>query len=174
MSEQNSLPQLIMFKESLEDLMPVNLPEGYSVRHFREGDDKHWETIIGASFHYDCNFQKEIASNDKFKPEKVWFVCDGNRPIATATAWYSAHWGEAVGYLHMVGMLPEYSGKSLGFKASLAALHEMKRVGRKSAVLNTDDFRLPAIKGYLRLGFKPLFTHESFYERWENIMEKLG
>jgi mycothiol synthase len=173
MAEQN-LPQLVMFKESLENLVPVSVPEGFTVRHFREGDGKHWENIIRASFNYDCNFEKEIAQNENFKPEKVWFVCDGDKPVATATAWYNGNWDKSVGYLHMVGMLPEYAGKSLGLKVSLAVLHEMQREGRSSAVLNTDDFRLPAIKTYFRLGFKSQCTHESHEGRWKLIREKLG
>jgi mycothiol synthase len=173
MEEQNNLPQLVMFIESLEDLEHVSVPDGYTVRHFRDGDDKHWEKIIKASFNYECNFEKEIAQNENFKPEKVWFICDGDIPVATATAWYSTNWDKSVGYLHMVGMLPEYAGKSLGLKASLAAIHEMKHEGRSSSVLNTDDFRLPAIKTYLRLGYKPHFTHESHELRWKDILEKL-
>jgi mycothiol synthase len=173
MSEQNKLPQLIMCKQHLEDLAPISVPEGYTVRHYKEGDGLQWEKIIKASFNYESNFKKEIAQSENFKPEKVWFVCHEDKPVATATTWYNGNWDKSIGYLHMVGILPEYSGKSLGLKACLAALHEMKREGRSSAVLNTDDFRLPAIKTYFRLGFEKQLTHESHQGRWKDIMEKL-
>ncbi|HHY83306.1 MAG TPA: hypothetical protein GX505_11630 [Clostridiales bacterium] len=45
----------------------------------------------------------------------------------------------------------------------------MKKEGWTSAVLETDDFRLPAIKTYFRLGFQPKFTHESHPDRWDKI-----
>jgi mycothiol synthase len=41
-------------------------------------------------------------------------------------------------------------------------------------VLDTDDFRLPAIKNYLNLRFVPMFDGENHKLRWQDIFEKLG
>jgi len=40
--------------------------------------------------------------------------------------------------------------------------------------LETDDYRLPAIKTYLNLGFEPLLVHENQRDRWRNILSALG
>lgn len=172
--EQNNTPQLVMLRNNLDNLPEIKVPEGYQVRSFKFGDEKEWEKIIKASFKYESNFDKEIKSSENFKPEKVWFVCEGDKPVATSTAWYYSNFDKSVGYVHMVGILPEYAGKGLGLQASLATLYEMKREGRSSAVLNTDDFRLPAIKTYLKLGFLPQFTHISHIERWKLLLEQIG
>ncbi|RKN60016.1 hypothetical protein D7M11_36015 [Paenibacillus ginsengarvi] len=74
----------------------------------------------------------------------------------------------------MVGVLPSYSGKKLGYIVSLAALQQMFREERKSAVLNTDDYRIPAIITYLKLGFVPQIVHKSHVQRWRQIAEMLG
>jgi len=170
-----SLPQLIMFLPFLDCLPQNNLPDGYVLTHYNCSDDAEaWNKIISESFNIQADFEKQIRSNENFRPERVSFVCHGNTPVATATAWYNAQWDESVGYLHMVGLLPQYAGKSLGLQASLAALHQMKREGRKSAVLHTDDFRIPAIKTYTRLGFLPQITHESHVERWQKILTQIG
>ena len=47
-------------------------------------------------------------------------------------------------------------GKNLGYSLSLAALNYFRKKGIKEVFLYTDDFRLPAIKTYLKLGFKPV------------------
>ena len=62
-------------------------------------------------------------------------------------------------------MLSSEGGRGLGFHVSLACTHIMAAEGRTSAVLQTDDFRLPAIKSYLRLGFAPLLMHENQRQR---------
>jgi mycothiol synthase len=171
----DKLPQLVMFRSSLEDLQPNSLPEGYSLRHYNSKEDADaWNNIIEESFQWQADFDNAIKADSAFRPEQVWFVCHDQLPVATATAWHRPEWGETVGYLHMVGLLPKYAGKGLGLQASLAALHQMKKEGKKSAVLETDDFRLPAIKTYLRLGFQPKFTHESHPGRWDNVSKLLS
>ncbi len=64
-------------------------------------------------------------------------------------------------FLHMVGVLPSHGGKGLGFQVSLAALRQMKREGFTQSVLETDDFRIPAIVTYLKLNFQPEIIHDN-------------
>jgi mycothiol synthase len=61
-------------------------------------------------------------------------------------------------------------GKGLGLQVSLAALHHMANSGKEASILETDDFRIPAIKTYLRLGYKPLLIHENQAERWKDLI----
>ena len=53
-------------------------------------------------------------------------------------------------------------------------LHYFRKRDIVSVTLDTDDFRLPAIKNYLNLGFVPDYLRENHVLRWENIFEKLG
>lgn len=167
-------PQLVMIRKNICNLPALSIPDGYKLRSFCPGDQKEWESIINASFKYQSDFKKEIVSKEYYKPERIKFICCDTQPVATATAWEIQKWGEDVGYLHMVGVLPEHSGKRLGYQASLAALHQMALEGKKSAILHTDDFRIPAIKTYWNLGFKPLLVHENQFERWENLSIRLA
>ena len=73
----------------------------------------------------------------------------------------------------MVGVIPEHSGHRLGKWISLAVLHYLYQQGFKCAVLGTDDFRLPAIKTYLNLGFIPIYVDDDQPERWQAIFKKL-
>lgn len=168
--------QLLMVREQLEDLPVLRIQdEGYAIRHFQAGDGAHWERIVEAAFGMRFDFAKEIAAHAVYAPERVWFACDANGvPVATATAWHKPEWAADTGYLHMVGLEPAHAGKRLGYRVSLAALLHMRGEGRQRAVLHTDDDRLPAIKTYLNLAFKPMLADRDHYDRWQELAGVFG
>ncbi|PUA36160.1 hypothetical protein C8Z91_27340 [Paenibacillus elgii] len=170
MSMDKPYPKLVMRKESLADLPALSCPAGYTIRSFQPGDESRWESIIRQSFEREIAFGHKIGDLPYFQPERVLFICSGDIPAATATAWETKLPGERCGYLHMVGALPDHSGRGLGYAASLAALHRMRAEGQTQAFLETDDFRLPAIKIYLKLGFTPVYLHELHRPRWERVL----
>lgn len=170
----NKNPQLVMkLKQLQEKSFDYCLPTDYSTRSFREGDAGAWESIIKDAFGQKIDFNKEMKADEAFKCQRIKFICHRHKPVATASAWYRPQWGENTGYLHMVARYSTYSHKHLGYYASKAALKHIKKEGRTDAVLETDDFRIPAIKIYLRLGFEPLSVHENQKSRWQKIFKKL-
>ncbi|WP_127493789.1 GNAT family N-acetyltransferase [Paenibacillus glycanilyticus] len=173
--EQQQQTQLLMLREDLGMLPDLVLPKGYVEHSLRSGDEYGWERIIMASFGGEHHFDKEMASDDSYKPERVRFISiENGEPVATASAWYRPQCKENTGYLHMVGLLPEHAGKKLGYAVSLAALHHMAREGRTRAVLHTDDFRIPAIKTYFDLGFIPELADDSHLGRWVALAKQLN
>ncbi|MFP4384177.1 MAG: GNAT family N-acetyltransferase, partial [Spirochaetia bacterium] len=166
-------PQLAMVRH-LEDLEEVKLPPGYDLKHYRPGDAGAWEAIISEAFGREIKFENTMRYDYPYRPERIQFITWNGIPVATASAWYRPKWGRNTGYLHMVGVRSEHAGHRLGYLVSLAALKLMVQEKRDRAVLNTDDFRIPALKTYLRLGFKPLLYHENQRERWEHIFEETG
>jgi len=159
----------MMLKRSLQELPAISLDPGYSLRHYQKNDDQFWENIINESFGGTHNFEKQMRQNDAFVPERVFFICYQGTPVATASAWHSPEKGSRAGSLHMVGAMKAHAGHGLGYAVSLAALYRMTEEGRTRAVLRTDDFRKPAIKTYLKLGFIPICLEESHEERWRTI-----
>jgi mycothiol synthase len=103
--------------------------------------------------------------------EGIFFLAVGDDCIATATDKRLAE--NEVGYLHMVAVAPGYRGRGLGRCISLAALLHMRGRGCEQAVLDTDDFRLPAIRTYLALGFIPEMVGADHADRWNRIFAEL-
>ncbi len=171
-------PQLCMRRLPLDDLPEIVLPDGYSLRTSQEGDGRHWARIVQESFRnasFDESwFKREMQGHPAYVPEWIFFVCaaDG-MPCGTASAYRSEAFGKDVGYLHMVGVCPSHGGRKIGFAVSLAALHRFRFEGLSTAVLETDDFRLPAIKTYFHLGFSPFVRHRSHPARWDAVCARL-
>jgi mycothiol synthase len=171
-------PQLLMRRPTLEDLPPLEWPEGYASRHYEPGLENTWEGVVTQSLGWDATgklFDRELRSHDAFRPERILLLFDAvGEAVGTASAWYRPEYGPDTGYVHMVGVLPGQRGKALGLKLSLACLYQMRSEGRTQVVLETSDGRLAAVKTYLRLGFAPQLVHENLRERWRAIFTALG
>jgi len=159
-----------------EPLPLLELPPSVSLRVFEEvWGSAAWEHIVNTAFGRDFTFDEKMRAEPAFRPERILFLEREGAPVAVAAAWQRDKWPPGTGYLHYVGVLPGAQGQGLGYWVSLAALHQMRREGNARALLETQDFRLPAIKTYFRLGFVPDLTgHGSYPERWESIMLQLN
>lgn len=169
--------QLRMVRPNLENLPALALPAGYGMRTYRKGDEAHWARIISDSFggreRTAQDTKNEITSRDVFIPDGFYFATHRGVPVGTACAWRQSVDEKEVGYVHMVGVVAEHTGHKLGKWVSLAVLAYFRDNGFISAMLDTDDFRIPAIKTYLNLGFVPVYVEEGQPERWSDIFEKL-
>ena len=169
-------PQLRMLKPTLADLPALALPEGFSLRSYQAGDGAHWERILAASFGGEpgrFSFDRTMRRDPAYRPERVLFVVAAGVPVATASAWRAPGLIPDTGMVHFVGAVPEFQGQRLGYWVTLATLHGLAAAGLRAASLTTDDFRLPAIKTYLRLGFEPVLVHENQRERWRQVWREL-
>ena len=177
MASQTAAPQLCMQRASLDLLPPLTLPDGYTARSFQPGDEAAWVRLSDAAFgdgpHEPAWFYERFHELP-FEPRRHWFVCDENGPVATATAWHRPQWGADTGYLHWVAADAAHRGRGLGLLVSLAAMHEMVRDGRGSALLQTDDFRIPAVRAYLTLGYRPRLVHDNQRDRWRSVLAACG
>ena len=174
MPDQPLQPQLYMLRPDLTGLRPVECPAGYAVRCYRPGDARHWEAILKEAFGGEYSFDRVLRCDVSFRPERLWFAAHDGTPVAAAGGFYRPSFIKDAGFLHYVAVLPAHRGVGLGSVVCLAALHQMVREGRGAAWLSTDDFRLPAVRTYLKLGFEPLLVHENQRERWPAVFDRLG
>ena len=73
----------------------------------------------------------------------------------------------------MVAVSPNHQGKKLGRALTLEALQYFKKKGIQRVTLDTDDFRIQAIKTYRNIGFKPIYLDLSHRKRWSKILKGL-
>jgi mycothiol synthase len=78
------------------------------------------------------------------------------------------------GELGWVAGDPEHRGRGLGLAVCAAVVARFLGAGYRRIYLRTDDFRLPAIATYLKLGFEPYLFTEGMAERWQRVCDQLG
>ena len=165
-----NLPQLFMRHPDITNLPPLQLPEGVTLHTHIEGEEAAWENLIERAFNNHYSFDACIRNGGDYNPEYVLYLSKDGKDIATTTAVEKDIFpGE--GWFRMVGVDPEARGTGAGKLICLAALHALAARGYKTAVLSTDDARIPALCLYYKLGFRPIYTHESHKERWEKVLE---
>ena len=69
---------------------------------------------------------------------------------------------------------PDHRGRKLGTLVSGAATRRLVEAGYRRIYLLTDDFRLPAIRIYLALGYTPLYHAPDMPERWQSVLQQLA
>ena len=155
----------------------VTLPAGYSLRGFQAGDEAGYLRVMHlAGFAY-WNMEYMQSALRACLPEGLFFVVhDGSRRVvATAMAGHGPSdlhpYGGELGW---VAGDPEHKGRGLGRAVCSAALRRLLQAGYSEIYLKTDDFRVPALKVYLDMGFRPLLFAPDMKPRWEAIMARLG
>ena len=170
--------QLRMTRRCLENLPRLQCPDGYHIRTFQQGDEAHWARIMDIVFvdkgRTAQDAYVDVINQPDFDPNGFFFVIHKGMQIGTACAWHRWIRGKPSGYIDMLAVLPEHTGHKLGKWLTVTILHYFRKRDIVSVTLDTDDFRLPAIKNYLNLGFVPDYLRENHVLRWENIFEKLG
>ena len=73
----------------------------------------------------------------------------------------------------MVACKEDFRGKGYGTLLNVVALQTLKNEGMQSAYLTTDNWRIPAIKSCLQVGFHPDLSTDDFKQRWDAIMKIL-
>lgn len=108
-----------MFWDDLSDIPEYPLPEGYSMRLFRQGDANTWVRVWQAAESIlkelsRKTFDREFSRDLPAMPKRCLFlVSPDGRDVGTVTAWYDRNFaGKPWGRIHWVAIVPEFQGAS--------------------------------------------------------------
>jgi len=163
-----------MRRGSLASLPAAPLPEGWEVRRVRAEEEGALAEVLMAAFGtpWDASAVRRNLT-EAADVEAVYVAACGDRVGATASARRDARFPGS-GYLHWVGVHPDLRGLGLGAAVTVRVLQHFADSGCPDVVLETDDFRLSAVRLYLRLGFAPEIAHTSHADRWKAVLRSLG
>lgn len=167
------MAQLMMKRPVGANELPPESP--VAVRAATLADAPGLARVLGAAFP-ELTWDVARVMHDLFDPDDVkvtFLIEEAGAPIATASVRYQARFPDS-GYVHWVGVSPEQRGRRLGTIVMARVLREFIADGRQSAILETDDFRLPAIASYLGQGFVPQYPEPDHEPRWSKIFEILA
>ncbi len=158
-------------------LQAVSLPPGHTLATLAERDPDDWIAVLGATGQLGAwdRARAERCLNDPrpVVPEGTYLVLHRGHPVATACTVRPTP-AEPRHELGWVAVDPAHQGRGLGLQVCRAVLWYARRRGWAATILNTDDWRLPAIRTYLKLGFEPEITHDSHPARWQEIHRLLA
>lgn len=164
--------QLKMVWAGTTPLPEVDLPEGYAVRSFREGDEEKYAALLNDKDLGSWTVERlqSIFSNS-LSPDGTYFVTYSDDLVAVASALDAG--GGSVGEVGWVAAEPAHKGKNLGMAVCTAATNHLLDRGYEEIFLLTDHWRYPALKIYLKLGFEPRRDGPDDRYLWQKICERL-
>lgn len=176
MTEQPK-PQLQMrFYPDRRPAPQAVVPQGYTLRNFSPGDEPGFYAVMDQAGFGGWDDEKLRPWLAKILPDG-WFVItapDG-KLVATTMANHNPNdlhpFGGEMGW---VAADAGHAGKGLGMAVCAAATARLVRAGYREIYLLTDDWRSPAIKTYLKLGWTPWLFREGMAERWQAVCAQLG
>lgn len=149
------------------------LPSKYTARFFSENDlEKFNELLIKA----DMGICRLEYWHQHILPNGFFVIEDTETSELVATCFASHHPDSRHPYAGNLGWLavdPAHRGNNLGSVVVSSVMNRLQQAGYKRIYLETHEFRLPAIKIYLKLGWIPYIYRPEMYNQWESICSKL-
>ena len=168
-----------MIRENLDDIPQFDLPPPYTMRWYRQGDEKAWVAIHERADRYTVAtpalFERQFGTDPEPLSERQCYLCDPDgTPIGTTTAWFdddfrAGGWGR----VHWVAIVPERQGRGLSKPLLSRACFRLRELGHERAYLSTQTVRIPAINLYLKFGFVPEINDESDERAWLQVREQI-
>jgi len=149
------------------------LPAGYSFVTHSDAYIPDWIRLITEGIGpgwTEEHFRTNMTGREGILPEGIFYIVHNNSDVvATATGIIEK---DKTGFLHMVSVDKNHRGLGLSAPLSACAINYMYDNKMENIKLTTDDFRIPAIKTYLKLGFIPVFSDETMPGRWKEFAAK--
>jgi len=167
--------QLKMVWAGTAPLPAVDLPEGYAVRSFREGDEEKYAALLNDKDLGSWTVERlQSILDNPLSPDGTYFVTWNDDLVAVASALDAGGGSDKpVAEVGWVAAVPAHKGKKLGMAVCTAAINHLLDRGYEEIFLLTDHWRYPALKIYLKLGFEPRRDGPDDRYLWQKICEHL-
>lgn len=175
-SEKPQQLQMLWPEQRLDQPPPVELHEGYVLRTFQDGDEEGYLNLMHTAGFDTFNQEQLVNAMKKVIPGGFFVVVHEptNEIVATTMATHNPSdlhpYGGELGW---VAASPKHPRKGLGTATCAAVTARYIEAGYRRIYLKTDDWRLPAIKVYLKQGWVPLLYAPDMEARWRDVCEAL-
>jgi mycothiol synthase len=171
-----SMTHIMMRRPHLFNIPEIPpLPEGYILRAFKdESNLASLASTLSAAFNEPWSEERVRHKLTEASDVKaVYTVTWKGKIVATASSRWLLERFPVSGYVHWVGTHPDHTRRGLSSALMAQLLYDFIDRGYKDAVLETDDFRIPAIRTYLKFGFIPVYelSGEDHRYRWSAIFQ---
>jgi len=168
--------QMIVPEAVLRDAPAIAVPAGYELRTFRAGDEDEFVALLRSAGFDNWTRETLAGALSKALPEGIFIAVHSATGAMAATAMATHNPAEHHpfgGELGWVAGHPDHREHRLGAIVCAAVIRRFAQAGYSRVYLKTDDFRLPAIRTYLKLGLLPFIHAHDMEPRWRALCEKL-
>lgn len=169
-----SLLEMVWPETRLGDPPTVAVHPGYTLRQYRPDDREAYFKLLASAGMLPCRLE---YWEDHLLPNGFFVIEHNESGALVATCMASHHPAPRhprAGNLGWLAADPAHKGHQLGQAVTAAVTARLIVGGYRRIYLETHDFRLAAIKIYLKMGWVPLLYQEDMHDRWLVICEKLG
>jgi mycothiol synthase len=158
----------IMLKSLLDDLGPVNVPDGITIRGFEPSDEAALLEVNASAFAHHPEQGHMTHEDFRERTSESWFDPAGlllavpqssdqspDQPALLGFHWTKVHRDEdpPYGEVYVVAVNPKAAGRGLGTVLTIAGLQHLKDQGLSTVLLYVDGDNDPAIAVYTGQGF---------------------
>ena len=169
--------RMVWPQDRLHALPDPQVHPDYELRFYQPGDETAWYTVMALAGFTGWN-QERVDALLQSVLQDGWFLAYHRATGELAASAIACHQPHALhpfgGALNWVAGHPAHQGKGLGWSVCAAVTARLLRAGYKNIYLLTDDWRLPAVKIYLKLGYQPFLFAPDMQARWEAVCAQLN
>jgi GNAT superfamily N-acetyltransferase len=184
MGETPSNVPLRMLRDDVADFPLHDLPAGYRLRAYREGDDVVWTKLHLAAEPFikvtPELFTAEFHADRDALPDRMFFVeTSAGEPAASITAWWEQdrESPKEPGRIHWVVVHPDHQRRGITKPMMTRAMQRLA-LSHPRAMLGTSSGRVWALKVYLDFGFHPdpveMENKPDVAAGWRSVQERLN
>jgi len=153
------------------------VPNGYRLRTYIPSDEPQFYQLMNLAGWPDWDDAKLEPWKTRIVPDG-WFLVIHNASdtlVASAMGVHSHRSDHPFGgELGWVAGHPDHAGKGLGGVVCAAVTARLIAGGYRNIHLYTDNWRLPALRTYFKLGYIPYLCSADMPERWRAICEQIN
>lgn len=169
------MTQLFMTHPDLGAGFPAPaLPAGMTLRAASAADSTAIAALLAEAFEEEwdeARVSRELL--DAADVAVTWVIADAQGILAVASERLMPETYPGAGYVHYVGVASRARGLGLGAIVTAKCMTGFAERGLPTAVLETDDFRIPAVITYLRLGYVPTYRNPEEQKAWSGLFPTL-
>jgi mycothiol synthase len=168
--------QMIWPYERLDQPPEARTPPGYLLRTYQPGDEAPFCRLMAMAGFEGWDEQLLRPWLGRVVPGGWFFVVEeksGEMAVTAMTTHNASEEHPFGGELGWVAGNPAHAGRGLGLTVCAAVTVRFLAAGYFNIYLKTDDWRLPALRTYLKLGYLPFLFQPDMEGRWKAVCSQL-
>ncbi len=168
--------KMYMQEENLASCTFPEIPEGFSLHPLRQGEEEKYSGLLAGAGFKKWDREEVEKARRKCLENGIFILEEISTGRFAACAYCNkgpVPGEDGGGILGMVAVDPAFRGRHFAMIVCMAVMNKFKESSYKRICLYTDETRLPALKTYLKLGWKPVITEEN-RSVWQYVEKALN